>query len=392
MTIKQHLLHTFLKSLELIQYGHLKLELPDGTTYEFTGKNPGETADMQLHDLKVIERMAMGGDVALCQDYCLNHWDTSDLTQLMCFAIQNEAALDQHGLISGRRLMQAIGRLRDWWRSNTKRGAKKNIEVHYDLGNDFYQLWLDPTMTYSSALFETPTQSLQEAQINKYANIYKQIDGSHGQILEIGCGWGGFAEYVCDQGGQYSKGLTLSREQQSYASKRLQSQMTGNPFVLQDYRDEKAQYEKIVSIEMFEAVGRRYWPTYFKKIKENLATKGQAMIQTITIRDDLFKNYAKSTDLIRTFIFPGGLLPCPSLFKQLAAEQGLKVTYEHAFGHSYAQTLQHWLQAFDTKKQAIDALGYEASFQRLWRFYLASCIGAFKHDKTNVMQFKLEHI
>lgn len=391
MALQKALLNTFLESLNQIEYGSFRLTLPNDKTQTFSGSKPGPTADMQLHDSSVIKNMVMGGDVALCQDYCLGRWDTKDLTELMLFAIKNESSLDQQGFISGKRFMQTLGRLRDWFRRNTKRGAKKNIEVHYDLGNPFYQLWLDPSMTYSSALFTQDQQSLESAQTNKYAHIFNQIDCKGQSILEIGCGWGGFADYAHQQGGLYQKGITLSTEQQVFARQRMESKLKESTFCLQDYRDEKEQYDRIVSIEMFEAVGKKYWPQYFQCIKKALKSNGKAMVQTITIQDQLFKRYAKSTDLIRTYIFPGGLLPSPSLFKHYAKQAGLQVTYEHFFGDSYARTLRHWLISFDQNQSEITSMGYSNSFQRLWRFYLTSCIAAFTHEKTNVMQVTLEH-
>lgn len=391
MTLKQTLLKNFLSSLESTEFGSMELTTPEGKTYTFSGDQPGPKASMTIYSHDAIKNMAMGGDVALCQDYCQGLWDTKDLTSLMLFAIKNERSLDQNGLISGKMMMQLLGRVRDWWRSNTKRGAKKNIEVHYDLGNPFYKLWLDPSMTYSSALFGDGTQTLEQAQLNKYANIFNQIECQDQSILEIGCGWGGFAEYAHKQGAHYEKGITLSKEQQQFAIERMRDQVQEQAFCLQDYRDEKKQYDRIVSIEMFEAVGKKYWPQYFKSIKSALKPKGKAMIQTITIQDELFKRYVKSTDLIRTYIFPGGLLPCPSIFKHHAEQAGLKVSYQHFFGDSYARTLSHWLEAFDKHKEAIDDLGYSQKFQRLWRFYLTSCIAAFSCEKTNVMQVALEH-
>lgn len=391
MPLQKKLLQTFMRSLEQIDYGSLKLTLPDGKQHLFSAPQSGPEADMTLHQYDVIKNMAMGGDVALCQDYCQGHWDTENLTELMMFAIKNESSLDQQGHISGKIMMRQLGRLRDWWRSNTKRGAKKNIEVHYDLGNPFYELWLDPSMTYSSALFNDTTQTLEQAQTNKYANIFNQIDCKNQSILEIGCGWGGFADYAHQHGAHYQKGITLSKEQQEYAATRMCDKLQDQAFYLQDYRDERNQYDRVVSIEMFEAVGKKYWPQYFKTIKAALKPSGKAMVQTITIQNALFERYAKSTDLIRTYIFPGGLLPSPSVFKAHAEQAGLKITYEHFFGHSYAQTLTHWLSAFDQKQGIIESMGYHTSFQRLWRFYLTSCIAAFSHQKTNVMQVALEH-
>ncbi len=274
------------------------------------------------------------------------------------------------------------------FRINTLKGSKKNIHAHYDLGNAFYKLWLDPSMTYSSAIFDDSTKNLEQAQHRKYDRIIDELDAGSGSLIEVGCGWGGFAERAQQRGDFDIKGITLSEEQHAFAQQRL-----GNSadIVLEDYRHQQGKFQHIVSIEMFEAVGERYWQTYFAKLKSMLQQKGKAVVQTITINEADFPRYRRGGDFIRSFIFPGGMLPTPTRFKQEAAKAGLKVDNEFFFGYDYAKTLGVWLNNFDAEINKVKALGFDESFIRLWRFYLAACISGFNTDRTNVMQVTLSH-
>ncbi|MDA9009636.1 cyclopropane-fatty-acyl-phospholipid synthase family protein, partial [Alphaproteobacteria bacterium] len=274
------------------------------------------------------------------------------------------------------------------FQKNTVKGSRKNIQAHYDLGNDFYKLWLDPTMTYSSALYKTEGEELAQAQLNKYDRIVDRLDRGSGSILEIGCGWGGFADRAAERGDFGIKGITLSDEQHAYAQQRLDGRAD---IVIEDYRHQKNKFDHIVSIEMFEAVGEQYWPTYFGKVKDLLAEKGNAVIQTITISEQFFDNYRKGTDFIRSFIFPGGMLPSPTRFKEEAQKVGLQVTDSFSFGHDYSTTLLEWMETFDQKKLEVLNLGFDEGFIKIWRFYLAGCAAAFSSERTDVMQIELRH-
>jgi cyclopropane-fatty-acyl-phospholipid synthase len=278
-------------------------------------------------------------------------------------------------------------------RANTRRGSRKNIYAHYDLGNEFYKLWLDETMTYSSAIYNTPGESLEAAQRNKYQRIIDHLSKERdAHTLEIGCGWGGFAESACKQGVKVM-GVTISKAQAEFAEQRLEQQkMEGKAQILiSDYRDMQGKFDNIVSIEMFEAVGEKYWPSYFNTVRERLNEGGRAMIQTITVADKYFEHYRNRSDFIRKHIFPGGMLPSKEKFEEEAKKMGLKVQSAFAFGQDYAVTLDDWLQRFKAELKAIKEMGYPEMFIRKWEFYLAMCIGSFAGERTDVVQFELSH-
>ncbi|MEO0348332.1 MAG: cyclopropane-fatty-acyl-phospholipid synthase family protein, partial [Pseudomonadota bacterium] len=278
--------------------------------------------------------------------------------------------------------------MRLMWQRNTISSSKKNILAHYDLGNSFYQLWLDETMTYSSALFQYPQQSLAAAQHNKYNRIISELGRKSGKILEIGCGWGGFSRQATASGDFQSLGVTISDEQYNFCQ---QQQLVQVKFVNRDYRLLDGKYDHIVSIEMFEAVGKEYWQTYFNKVKALLTKKGRAVIQTISIREDLFDNYNNGTDFIRRHIFPGGFLPTIKHFKHHAEAAGLKLVNQFSFGQDYATTLLEWLQNFERCQHEVRRLGFGEDFIRLWRCYLAGCAAVFAANRTNVTQLTLAH-
>lgn len=381
-----HARASLLTALEHITHGSLTLTLPEGTRYEFTGTEEGATASLYIHDARALTQLALHGDVGFAEGYRDGLWDTEDIALLLLFGLHNAQALET--CLYGSALSRLGAQLLYLFRSNTRKGSRRNIHAHYDLGNDFYKLWLDPSMSYSSALFTHEKQALEQAQHHKYDRILDQLGASSGRLLEVGCGWGGFAERALDKGDFAYRGITISEQQYHYARERLPHQAAVQ---LEDYRLQKGRFDQIVSIEMFEAVGERFWPVYFSKIKQLLADKGKAVVQTITIDDPLFERYRKSSDMIRSFIFPGGMLPSPSRFTHEAQKAGLKVTDRFAFGQDYATTLRHWLENFDRALPQIRALGFDGAFIRLWRFYLSYCIASFTAGRTDVMQLELQH-
>ncbi|MDI9349527.1 MAG: cyclopropane-fatty-acyl-phospholipid synthase family protein [Candidatus Symbiobacter sp.] len=375
----------FLKALNYIDYGSLVLTTPDGKNYAFTGKNPGARAEVMLQDWRVLNAILQRGDIGLAETFRDGGWDTPDLTELFLFGLQNQNALGNY--INGGRIGRYAAQILQFFTQNTRRGSKKNISAHYDLGNDFYELWLDPSMTYSSALYSRPGEDLYDAQMHKYDRIIDGLKPS-GTLLEIGCGWGGFIARALGQKDYDIKGITISDAQYHFATQRIGQDAV---IALEDYREQSRVFDQIVSIEMFEAVGEKYWPVYFAKLKSLLARQGNAIIQTITIQDKSFESYRKSGDAIRTYIFPGGMLPSPTRFHAEAARSGLGIVDHCSFGQSYALTLRQWLKNFDAKREAVLAMGFDEKFIRMWRFYLTYCCAAFSHGQTDVMQWKLSH-
>lgn len=377
----------FMRSLDNLEYGCLDLVTPDGRQRQFEGKKPGVTARLQVHDWRVATNLATKGDVGFAYDYQAGKWDTNNLENLISLGMMNDRSIGQY--VFGSRIFEYIGNLSYKLRLNTLRGSRKNIHAHYDIGNEFYKLWLDPSMTYSSAIYRREHETLEQAQLNKYDRIIDHLEGTSGNILEVGCGWGGFADRCLQRGDYHLKGITLSSEQKLYAEQRVEGKAD---IALEDYRHQTGKFDNIVSIEMFEAVGEQFWPTYFQKMSGLLKPGGKAMIQTITIDDSRFERYRRGSDIIRSYIFPGGLLPSPSRFQQEANKAGLRLNDSFSFGQDYAKTLTIWLATFDQKEAAIRALGFDDRFIRMWRFYLAACIAGFRTGRTDVMQIELQHI
>lgn len=382
--IARRILEKLLKALDRLDSGTLQLVTPDGQVRVFEGKNPGESASIELRDWRVLPNMLRKGNIGFAEDYRAGNWETDNLTALTTFGMVNWMALDR--FLEGNKFGRLLAMLSYLPRFNSLKGSKSNIHSHYDLGNDFYKLWLDPSMTYSSAIFKTGNETLERAQQNKYNRILDCLGKNSGSLLEIGCGWGGFAQRARECGDYDLKGITLSEEQHDYARERLGSKAD---IVLEDYRHQEGKYDNIVSIEMFEAVGERYWKIYFGKINSLLKKNGKAVIQTITIDDKDFARYRRGGDFIRSYIFPGGMLPSPSRFRQETERAGLRQDGEFRFGRDYARTLECWLARFDQKRDQIKALGFDDGFMRLWRFYLASCIAGFRTGCINVMQVEL---
>ena len=387
---------TVLGLLSKLRSGHLTLTLPNGVIKEFG--NIGDTlrANIQVLDWSVFKQVLSHGDIGFAESYIRGEWNTSDLKTLLEITIRNRTILEK--AIYGSWYGSLIYRLKHWLRDNSKSGSKKNIHAHYDLGNAFYTLWLDPTMSYSSAWFNLgDSQSLADAQKAKITRILNSINTQpNHRLLEIGCGWGGFMEEVLRNKASVT-GLTLSTEQQSFAKHRLQNvqdTLSNNQTFevrLQDYRDCKEQFDGIASIEMFEAVGERHWPEYFHAIAKCLKAGGKACIQTIVIAEELFDRYRHNTDFIQQYVFPGGMLPSRKGFADLAAGAGLQVDAEFAFGSDYAKTLCLWRDSFNSKLQEITHLGFDEAFIRLWNFYLMYCAAGFSEKNIDVVQFTLSH-
>lgn len=376
----------FFTSLDRMENGLLEVATPDGRTRTFAGRKKGVKSRLQIYDWRVISNLARNGDHGLLEDYKSGLWETDNLSGLLTLALSNDNAMRRY--IFGSAAFQMLARFSYLLRLNTLKGSRKNIHAHYDLGNDFYALWLDPTMTYSSAIYRHEKESLVQAQYNKYDRILDRLAEKSGSVLEIGCGWGGFAERAVEKSDFSLKGITLSEEQYQYARYRLGDKAN---IELEDYRHQDGRFDHIVSIEMFEAVGERYWPVYFEKIRSLLKQGGKAVIQTITIDDKRFERYRRGGDVIRSYIFPGGMLPSPSRFRQEAEKAGLRINEEFHFGQDYARTLECWLNRFDCKRSNIKAQGFDDGFIRLWRFYLAACIAGFSTGRTSVMQVEVQH-
>ncbi|UWQ62135.1 cyclopropane-fatty-acyl-phospholipid synthase family protein [Leisingera caerulea] len=373
----------FLDTCARLREGRLTLRTPDGARYEFGDSGP--EAEMQINDWAAVSAMAAHGQVGLGETYVQGLWDTPSVDALMQLAMRNRDHLGSYDQASP--LNRAKFRIVDTLlRANSKRGARKNIRAHYDVGNEFYQLWLDDGMTYSSGLFGTEGDDLAQAQTRKNARILSRL-GDGEQVLEIGCGWGGFAEQASAEGRDVT-GVTISRNQHSYAESRLDGRAD---IQLRDYRDIEGKFSSIVSIEMIEAVGERYWPSYFAKLKNSLAEGGRVLLQAITVRDDFFPTYRTSSDYIRQHVFPGGMLLSDQVIAQQAKSAGLQVADSFAFGQDYARTCRIWAQRLAAQKRRIAELGYGEAFFRNWQYYLEICAASFAIGHTNVVQVELAH-
>ena len=391
---QQNLPRYFARVFDLVgklNSGRVDFILPDGRRFRAEGSKPGPVAEVTINNPDVFARLVREGDLGFCDAYLDGWWTTPDLQAFMDFIHADND--DMYDGFPGMALVRAWEKARFWFQSNTKRQALKNISYHYDLGNDFYSLWLDDTMTYSSALFNTSQESLEKAQIAKYASMVDQMGVKPGDhVLEIGCGWGGFAEYAAKERGLKVTGLTISKEQLDYANKRIKSKGLSDKvnLKLQDYRDETGVYDGVASIEMFEAVGEKYWPVYFDKIKQCLKPGKQATLQIITIQDARWEVYRKSVDFIQKYIFPGGMLPSPSVLRQEIHRAGLSVQHSIEFGKSYSQTLRRWFEVFNNKWDNISAMGFDDRFRRMWNFYLTSCAATFESGNCDVTQITLQ--
>lgn len=386
---------TVLRLLEGLRHGSLSLQLPDGSTRQFgQGGATQPAAVLRLHNWRACAAALRSGDIGFAESYIAGDWSTPNLVGLLTVLLRNRAHVEDviYGSWAGRLLYRAKHLLH----RNTRHNSRKNIHAHYDLGNAFYELWLDDSMNYSSAWFNgNPDQPLRQAQDAKVRRALRMAGVHAGdRVLEIGCGWGALAEMASVEFQASVTGVTLSTEQLAFAQQRLQRLDAPANLRLQDYRDigsaaGEAPFDAICSIEMVEAVGREYWPTYFQSVHRLLKPGARACLQSIVIRDDLFERYIASTDFIQQYIFPGGCLPCPREFRREAAAAGLEVVDEFNFGADYAETLRRWRDKFLRARQQVLALGFDEKFMRTWEFYLCSCEAAFALGNVDVMQFTL---
>jgi cyclopropane-fatty-acyl-phospholipid synthase len=376
----------FTKSVDM-KNGRLDMVLPDGRIFRAEGAGQGPVAEIHIHNVDVFARLIREGDLGFCEAYLDGWWSTPDLQAFL--DLVHAGNDDIYDGFLGLKIARAYERFRFWLQSNSKSQARKNISYHYDLGNDFYKLWLDDTMTYSSALFQTGQESLEAAQIAKYASMVDQMGAQPGDhVLEIGCGWGGFAEYAARERGLKVTGLTISREQHDYAVDRIARAGLSDQveIKMQDYRDETGLYDGIASIEMFEAVGEKYWPVYFKTLRDRLKPGKQATLQIITVQHRRWQIYRNTVDFIQKYIFPGGMLPSPVVLREEVQKAGLEVAGSIEFGESYSQTLRRWYDTFNDRWDEVAALGFDDRFRRMWNFYLTSCAATFHFRNCDVTQ------
>ncbi|MDJ1465072.1 cyclopropane-fatty-acyl-phospholipid synthase family protein [Nitratireductor sp. GZWM139] len=375
---------------DAITIGRITLRFPDGQTYTAAGEKPGPAAALRFNTGRGFMQILSGGSTGFAKAYLDGHVDTPDLDAIMELALANENRWQN--VLDTSKLVSRLDFIRHRLRRNSRSGSRRNIAFHYDLGNAFYRLWLDDTMTYSSALYEDGQTDLEQAQIAKYDRILERLGiGSDDRVLEIGCGWGGFAEHAIRKTGCHVTGLTLSTEQADYARARLSDAGLSQKadIRLQDYRDCQGRFTKIVSIEMFEAVGEENWPLYFARVRDLLVEDGRALLQVITIDETRFDHYRRNADFIQKYIFPGGMLPSPAAFINAAGTAGMAVVDELRFGPDYATTLAEWETRFRASWEKIEALGFDERFYRMWLYYLAYCRTGFRTGRIDVVQFEL---
>ena len=370
--------------------GGLTFVTPSRRELKIKGAEPGVEARIIIHAFRFMRRVLAAGDIGFAEGYMAGEWETPDLAAVLSAVSLNFDRLAR--VVLGNPLVRAANFVGHSLHANTREGSRKNIHAHYDLGNAFYSRWLDRTMTYSSARYERSGQALDQAQTNKYRMLAQGMGlGPDQSVLEIGCGWGGFAEYAAKEVGAKVTGITISKEQFDFARKRMFEQgLTERADIrMIDYRDVEGSFDRVASIEMFEAVGERYWPTYFGKIRDVLAPGGRAGLQIITIRDEIFDAYRRRADFIQKYIFPGGMLPSEERLKPITDRAGLHWTGLSRFGEDYADTLAEWGRRFEGAWDEIAQLGFDERFRKLWRFYLSYCEAGFRTGRTNVVQLSL---
>ena len=376
------------KWLSRIEAGELRAVFPSNFQKVYSGGQVGPTADIQINSWKLVPRLLLSGDMGLAESFLSGEWETSNLTQLILLGDINERALGN--AVTPSKFINSIEKLRHQRRDNSKRGSRRNIAAHYDLGNEFYSHWLDNSMSYSSALFTDFGEELEVGQNRKYQRLAKALKLKEGdQVLEIGCGWGGFAEIAAKEYKCNVVGITLSNEQAKFAQRRMQENQLSNlvDIRIEDYRDVQGSFDKIVSIEMFEAVGEEHWRNYFETIKTRLKPGGLAGIQSITIANEFFETYKRRPDFIQKYIFPGGILPSEDKLNNAVSSAGMKILDDYYFGKSYAETLRRWQSTFEQKWDDIKNLGFDEKFQKMWRYYLSYCEAGFETGHINVGQF-----
>ena len=375
----------FLEMMSNIRKGSVTIVTPEEKYLKYTGIEEGEHVSIRINEWKFCEDIFMKGDIGLGESYISGYWDCGDINNLIKFGIENYNELER--VIKGSLLKILFFRIKHFLNRNSRKGSLKNVHAHYDIGNEFYQLWLDSSMTYSSAIFNSTDEELLSAQENKYERILKKLKLKNGDhILEVGCGWGGFMEYAARNGFKVT-GVTISKEQYEFAKKRLSKFGNLAKVKLQDYRDIDGKYNHIVSIEMFEALGEKYWKKYFKMLFSILKPGGKLIIQSITINNNDFFSYRKCSDFIQQYIFPGGMLPSPKIFKDVAVKQGFIYRGDLEFGRDYGITLKRWEENFSSVLSRVKKLGFDDKFIRTWRFYLKYCQGGFEANKISVFQF-----
>lgn len=373
-----------------IRSGSLTLILPDSRRLRFSGREAGKDAVMEIRDYGLARRFFAAGDLGAAEAFFDGMWDSPNIAAFLELFARNRDSLREK--LYGLAIVRLGARLYHLVRRNTKSGSRRNIEFHYDLGNGFYRPWLDRTMTYSSARFAHEGQDLSEAQINKYRSLAQRIDlKPEHHLLEIGSGWGGFAEFAASEIGCRVTGITISKEQLAFARERIAAKGLSDKVEIryQDYRDVSEKFDRIASIEMFEAVGEEYWPAYFRKVRDCLKPGGIAGLQIITIEDKIFPAYRRSADFIQRYIFPGGMLPSPTALKDQVARAGLTWVGNLDFGLDYAETLKLWRQRFRAAWPEIQTLGFDERFRRLWEYYLAYCEAGFRAGQIDVTQVTL---
>jgi cyclopropane-fatty-acyl-phospholipid synthase len=385
---------TILRMFRRLRHGTLELTLPDGSSETLEGDHRGPVAALHVRDGRVVDRYLKHGSVGFAESYIAGEWETPNLADLLELLDRNYDAWSD--AYFGPVLARMVARVQHWFRQNSRTGSRRNIHAHYDLGNEFFAAWLDPTMTYSAALFDerqgVTGSDLEAAQRAKYHNLCRMIDLQPGhRLLEIGSGWGGFAMTAAREFGAEVTSITISKAQAELASRRvveagLQDQVE---IRLVDYRDVEGEYDRVASIEMFEAVGERYWPTYFGKVRSVLKPGGLAGLQIITIQDAYFETYRRGADFIQQYIFPGGMLPSGTALAEQTRRVGLEITDKVAFGRDYARTLGLWGNSFDAAWERLTGLGYDERFRRLWRYYLGYCEAGFRTGSTDVLQLAL---
>lgn len=388
ISLRERLIVHWLKKIAI---GRISVEFPSGASEVFEGAEPGPRATLTIRRLGLVNRILLVGDMGFAEGYMAGEWDTPDLSALLQLGTLNEPHLS--GTLGRPRLIKMLNRFKHARRANTRTGSRRNIAAHYDLGNAFYGLWLDETMSYSSGIFASFDEPMINAQRRKYLRLANKLAlRPDDRVLEIGCGWGGFAEIAAKEYGCQVVCLTLSVEQAAYARARMAAAGLSDQVEIrvQDYRDVTGEFDKIVSIEMFEAVGEDYWGVYMDTLKGRLKPGGRAALQVITIDDDKFHGYREDPDFIQRYIFPGGMLPSPKVFTAAVKSRGLNLKDSFYFGKSYAETVRRWDKDFQANWPTIEALGFDQRFYRMWRYYLAYCEVGFDAGHIDVGQFVIE--
>ena len=383
---------TIFKLLLRIEKGQLYIKLPSGSVVHFASGNPGYSAELILKNWTTAKNVVFRGTIGVAESYIDGDWDSPDVSAMLGFFLDNKSIYQD--IASQSPVINFIEAVRHWFNRNTPAGSQRNIAAHYDLGNNFYDLWLDRSMTYSSAIYKPGVNSLESAQEEKYRNLAKGMGiNKDSHVLEIGCGWGGFAEFVGREIGAKVTGLTISKEQLEFARSRIAKAGLNDRVELrfQDYRDETEQYDQIASIEMFEAVGEKYWPIYFEKIAKCLKPGGTAGLQIITINEAGYEQYRTRPDFIQKYIFPGGMLPSMGALDRVTQSAKLELESQIAFPRDYARTLREWRTKFEGSWNEIQQLGFDQRFKRMWEFYLHYCEAGFETDAISVRQLFYKH-